>query len=288
MNNTYRTVSDITAYIKSVLSDSYPENEIQSILYLIFEHVLNYTKIDIHINSNKTISKRIGKKILEITNDLKKNKPVQYIFGKTEFYGLNFRLSSDVLIPRQETEQLVNWIINDNAGNRHKILDIGTGCGCIAVSLAKVLADSDVEALDVSKKVIDLAEYNARLNKVRVKFHLYDILHYEQKPDLAGYDIIVSNPPYIRENEKSGLPANVINYEPHEALFVPDDDPLVFYRAIANFGLHNLNGKGKIYFEINEYLADQVAEELIRHRYKNIEIRKDINGKDRMVKAYKD
>lgn len=288
MNNSYRTVSDITAQIKTMLSGTYPAHEIQSIIYLIFEHVLNYTKIDIHINSNKTISKSIEKKIFEITNDLKKNKPVQYIFGKTEFYGLTFRLSSDVLIPRQETEELVNWIIKDNTGGKCRILDIGTGCGCIAVSLAKFTAGSVVEGLDISEKAVDLAQHNAKLNKVNVIFHRNDILHPEGGHFSAGYDIIVSNPPYIREHEKAGLPANILKYEPQEALYVPDDDPLVFYRAIAKFGLQNLNDKGKLYFEINEYLADEVKEELIRHRYRNIETRKDINGKDRMVKAYKD
>ena len=288
MNDAYRTVSDIIAYIKSVLSGSYTDTELQSIIYIIFEHLLNYTKIDLHVNSNKTISKNAREKIFEITNDLKKNKPVQYILGKTEFYGLTFRLSSDVLIPRQETEELVCWIIRDNAGKKLKILDIGTGCGCIAVSLAKFIVDADVEALDISKKAIDLAGYNARNNNVRVKYHLHDILNNEPGNNLTGYDIIVSNPPYITENEKSVLPANVLDYEPQQALFVPDENPLVFYRAIANFGLQNLNSKGKIYFEINEYLADEVAEVLLGHRYRNIEVRKDINGKNRMVKADKE
>ena len=171
MNNIHKTVSDIATHIKFILSDCYTEHEIQSFIYLIFEHLLNYTKIDIHINSNKTISQRIKKKIFEITNDLKKNKPVQYIFGKTEFYGLTFKVSSDVLIPRQETEELVNWVVKENAEENIKILDIGTGSGCIAVSLAKFLTDSVVEALDISKKALKLAEHNAKLNKVKVKFH---------------------------------------------------------------------------------------------------------------------
>ncbi len=289
MKRMHKTVSDITAQISSELSGCYIEHEIQSIIYLLFEHLLNYTKIDIHINSNKTISVSIEKKIFEIINDLKNNKPVQYIIGKTEFYGLILKVSPDVLIPRQETEELVNWVVKENTEEKIRILDIGTGSGCIAVSLAKYLHDSVVvEAQDKSKKAVKLAEYNARLNKVKVKFYEYDILKHETNQISTGYDIIVCNPPYIRDHEKSALPANVMNYEPHEALFVPDDDPMVFYRAIAKFGLRNLNGRGKLYFEINEYLADQVAEELLKYRYRNIEVRKDINGKDRMVKAYKD
>jgi release factor glutamine methyltransferase len=287
MKNSYRTVSDITAQIKIILSGTYPEHEIQSLIYLIFEHVLSYTKIDIYINSNKIISKSIERKIFEITNDLKKSKPVQYILGETEFYGLTFRLSSYVLIPRQETEELVNWVIKDNKGGKCRILDIGTGCGCIAVSLAKFLTNSIVEGLDISKKAVDIAKNNAKLNNVKVKFQQYDILKPEAGHFGKGYDIIVSNPPYISEYEKDGLPANVLKYEPKEALFVPDDNPLVFYRAIAGFGLQNLNDKGKLYFEINEYLADEVKEELLRYSYRKIETRKDINGKDRIVKATK-
>ncbi len=287
MNETHKTISDIVAYIKVKLLNSYPEHEIENFSYLIFEYLLNYTKIDLHIHSNEIISNSIVKKIFEITNDLKKNKPIQYIFGKTEFYGLPFKLSSNVMIPRQETEELVNWIIKENSKKNIKILDIGTGSGCIAVALAKFLNNSTIEAMDISEKAIDLAENNAKLNKVYVKFYLYNILQHEENQMHTKYDIIVSNPPYIKESEKSILPLNVLNYEPKEALFVPDSDPLMFYRAIAKFGLQNLSKKGKIYFEINESLPDDVKNELFKYRYKKIETRKDINGKYRMVKAYR-
>jgi len=287
MNNSNKTVSHIVNRIKINLANLYPDNEIQSFIYLIFEYLLNYTKIDIHINSNKTISRRTEKRIDEIINDLKKYKPVQYIFGKSEFYGLHFRVSPDVLIPRQETEELVDWIIKDARGNKSKILDIGTGCGCIAVALAKVMAHSVIDAMDASAKAIKLAKYNALMNEVAVNFTLYDIMKNDMEKISTDYDIIASNPPYIRESEKSALPKNVLNYEPRESLFVPDDDPLIFYRVIAEFGVHALKGGGRVYFEVNEALANEVVEELARHDYKKIEIKKDIAGKDRMVKAYK-
>jgi release factor glutamine methyltransferase len=287
MKSSNKTVSKIIDQIKFNLLDYYPDNEIQNLVYLIFEHLLNYTKIDININSNRVISSNIEKQIKKIIIDLKKNKPIQYIFKKTEFYGLPFRVSSDTLIPRQETEELVDWVIKDNMGGKCKILDIGTGCGCIAVVLARNLTSCSIEALDISRKAIRIAKTNAKINNSTVKFFKYDILKYEKKKLKRNYDIIVSNPPYIRESEKYTLPGNVLYYEPHKALFVTDNDPLIFYRAIAKFGLKTLKDKGILYLEINEALAKQVAEELDKHNYEKIIIGKDINGKDRMVKAHK-
>jgi len=289
MNNSNKTVSNIVTWIRFNLLNYYPDNEIQNFIYLIFEHLLNYTKIDIHIKSNEIISRRVEKQIYEIVNDLKNNKPIQYIFKKTEFYGLPFRVSANTMIPRQETEELVGWIIKDNQDNKSKytILDIGTGCGCIAIVLARNLTYCSIEALDISKKAINMAKTNAKMNNASVRFFRYDILEYETKKVKRNYDIIVSNPPYILESEKFTMPGNVLYYEPHKALFVPDNDPLVFYRAIAKFGLQNLKCKGILYLEINEALAKQVAEELVKHNYGNIIIGKDINGKDRIVKASK-
>ncbi len=287
MNGSKKTVANIIARIKFNLLNQYPESEIQNFIYLIFEYLLNYTKIDIHLNSNLVISEKIAREINEIVNELKKNKPIQYIFKKTEFFGLPFKLTPDTMIPRQETEELVDWIIKDNKENKFKILDIGTGCGCIAVVLARNLTSCSIEALDISRKAINLAKANARINNAPVRFFRYDILKYGTRKLKRPYDIIVSNPPYIRESEKSTLPGNVLYYEPHKALFVPNNDPLIFYRAIAKFGLQNLNNKGILYLEINEALAKQVAEELDKSNYEKIIVGRDINGKDRMVKAYK-
>jgi len=287
MNSPKKTVANIVARIKFNLLNYYPDNEIQNFIYLIFEHLLNYTKIDIHINSNRVISGKIEKQINKIVSELKRNKPIQYVFKKTEFYGLPFSVSADTMIPRQETEELVDWIIKDNKEKKCKILDIGTGCGCIAIVLARNLTSCSIEALDISKKAINIAKTNARINNASVRFFQYDILKYETKKLKRNFDIIISNPPYIRESEKSALPGNVLYYEPQKALFVPDDNPLIFYRAIAKFGLRNLKDKGILYLEINEALAKQVAEELDKHNYEKIIIGKDINGKDRMVKANK-
>lgn len=287
MNRSKRTVTNIVAKIKFNLLNHYSDNEINSFIYLIFEHLLNYKKIDIHFNRNRVIPSRVEKQINEIVSELHRNKPIQYIFKKAEFYGLTFRVSADTMIPRQETEELVDWIIKDNREQKCKILDIGTGCGCIAIVLARNLTFSSIEALDISKKAINMAKTNAKTNNVSVRFFRYDILKYKHKKLKSNYDIIVSNPPYIRESEKSTLPGNVLYYEPHKALFVPDEDPLIFYRAIAKFGLQNLKAKGILYLEINEALAKQVAEELDKHNYEKIIIGKDINGKDRILKAYR-
>jgi release factor glutamine methyltransferase len=285
MNN--RTVSDIVNIIKTNLSSHYSDNEIQSFIYLIFEYLLNYTKIDLHINSSATISQKTEKQINEIIKDLKNYKPVQYIFGKTEFYGLQFRVSPAVLIPRQETEELVDWIIKDEGGCAARILDIGTGCGCIAVVLARFIAGASVDAIDISAEAVELARRNALMNNVSVNFMVYDILNIEAGTLGTGYDIIVSNPPYVRESEKKELPDNVRNYEPGESLFVPDNDPLVFYRVIGEYGLQALKDEGRLYFEVNENFADEVCEELERFNYKIIGIKNDISGKNRMVGAFK-
>jgi release factor glutamine methyltransferase len=285
MNN--RTVSDIVKIIKTNLSIHYSDNEIQSFIYLIFEYLLNYTKIDLHINSNATISQGTEKQINEIIKDLKNHKPVQYIFGKTEFYGLQFSVSPGVLIPRQETEELVDWIIKDEGDHAARILDIGTGCGCIAVALARFIAGASVDAIDISAEAVELAGRNALMNKVSVNFMVRDILNIEAGTLGPGYDIIVSNPPYVRESEKKALPDNVRNYEPAESLFVPDNDPLVFYRVIAEYGLQALKDEGRLYFELNENLGDEVCEELARFNYKRIGIKNDISGKKRMVRAFK-
>ena len=285
MNN--RTVSDIVNIIRTNLSNHYSDNEIQSFIYLIFEYLLNYTKIDLHINSNATISQGMEKQINEIIKDLRNYKPVQYIFGKTEFYGLQFRISPGVLIPRQETEELVDWIIKDNRDGTARILDIGTGCGCIAVALARFIAGASVDAIDISAKAVELARLNALMNKVSVNFMVCDILNIEAGKLGSRYDMIVSNPPYIRESEKPALPDNVRNHEPGESLFVPDDDPLVFYRVIAEHGLRSLKNKGALYFEINENLANEVCEELAGFNYKRIEIKNDISGRNRMIRAFK-
>ncbi len=215
---------------------------------------------------------------------LKKNEPIQYIIGETEFYGLPFKVNKHTLIPRPETEELVDWVISEipPLGFRG-ILDIGTGSGCIAVSLAKNLPNAKVSALDISMEALKVARENAQINTVTIDFFPCDILKAEQLPE--KYDIIVSNPPYVRESERDKMQPNVLNHEPASALFVEDKEPLVFYQAIARLSKTVLNPGGVLYFEINEYLGKDLQEVLTTEGFGKIIVKKDIFGKDRMLKC---
>jgi len=213
---------------------------------------------------------------------LGEGEPVQYVLGSTVFYGLPFKVSPAVLIPRPETEELAEWIIDCCRSQEFKIMDIGTGSGCIAVTLKKNLALSRVFALDVSAEAIEVAADNAALNEVVVNFVCADIREYVSS---EKFDVIVSNPPYIRVKEKLDMHDNVLAHEPHLALFVSDENPLVFYKAIADFALSNLNRGGMLFFEINEYLGQETIEMLMDKSFINIELRKDMQGKDRMIRC---
>ena len=225
------------------------------------------------------------------TARLEKNEPLQHILGYSEFYGRKFKSDSRALVPRPETEELVEWIISmHNAQctmHNLNILDIGTGTGCIALSLAKELTNSTITALDISEEALSLAKENANLLRVKnVKLVQGDILnHSSLHIPYSSFDIIVSNPPYVRECEKAEMEANVLDYDPHTALFVSDEDPLIFYRAIAEFALTHLAPNGALYFEINQYLGRETCDLLIALGYKNVELRKDINDNPRMIKA---
>jgi release factor glutamine methyltransferase len=280
-----QTIYNIKQNIKSALSDIYDKREIQSFIYIIFEHVLNYSKIDTVLNKKEEIEDETCEIIYSIIKRLEKEEPIQYILGETEFYDLIFNVNESTLIPRGETEELVQLVINENIDRDISILDIGTGSGCIAISLAKNLERAKVSALDISEKAIETAKENAEKNNVKVNFFLEDILNIKQKYE--NYDIIVSNPPYICNSEKKLMQNNVLDYEPHTALFVEDNDPLIFYRTIAIFALETLKEEGLLYFEINEALAKEMKEMLEEHSYKNIEIIKDINERNRIVKAQK-
>lgn len=282
-----KTISEITKQIKSQLLNLYDDKEIDSIIYLIFYYLLKYTKFDIHLNKEEKIKAETEKKINKIVEQLKKHKPIQYIMGHTDFYDLHFEVNPHTLIPRPETEELVELIIRENKDKKHSILDIGTGSGCIAISLANNLPASKVTALDISTGAIETARNNAKKNKVSIDFIEMDILNIPEENFSQQFDIIVSNPPYIRESEKQYMEDNVLRYEPHTALFVSDGDPLIFYRAIAIFASKHLNPSGKLYFEINEALGEEMKSMLESLEFKNISIIKDINGKDRIVKAVK-
>lgn len=269
------------------LSNIYPITEVDSFFFLLIEEFLGLQRIDVSTQPDF----EIVPKQLDILNSalkrLQKEEPIQYILGKTEFYGLPFKVDKHVLIPRPETEELVDWVIKDvNAGNIEKpitILDIGTGSGCISISLAKNIPDGQVSAIDISLDAIATAYENTQINDVDIDFLHMDILNAKELP--TKYDIIVSNPPYVRQLEKVEIKNNVLENEPHIALFVENDDPLIFYEAISELAKQHLTKKGVIYFEINQYLGNETVDLLKSKGFSNIELRKDLFGNHRMIKA---
>lgn len=278
------SIKKTISFIKTELKNYYPDNEITSFTFLILEYLLNYSKTQIHIYQDKEIRETEFLEINKIVSELKKYKPIQYIFGITEFYDLNFMLSTDVLIPRPETEELVDWIISENKDENKRIIDIGTGSGCIAIALANNIKESEVLASDISENALSIVRQNSKINNITIKTLLMDILNpisdFQEK-----FDIIVSNPPYITEKEKELMHHNVLSYEPHLALFVPNEKPLLFYKAICEFAISNLNSSGKLYLEINEAFGDETVRLLKEYNFHNISLRKDIHEKDRMIRA---
>ena len=273
-------VSNILSYFKEELSAVADEGEITSWYYISMEYLLVYNRSDCIINSNQVLNKSQLSKIKQIVAELKTNKPIQYILGKTEFYGLKIKVNEHTLIPRPETEQLVDWILKENFV---VALDIGTGSGCIPIALAKH-TDAKVLAIDVSEDALLIAEENAKDNEVEIDFIHQDIL---QTNSLQKVDLIVSNPPYVLESEKEKMQENVLDYEPELALFVEDKNPLIFYKKIASLAFNFLNENGKLFFEINAKFGKETIEMLVDIGFVNIELKKDMNDKDRMIKAIK-
>ncbi|MFT5231085.1 MAG: release factor glutamine methyltransferase [Planctomycetota bacterium] len=268
-----------------ILSNHYPQEEISSFFYLLTEHHFGLTKFETHQKDAEDFTEAKEPLFVEALQKLQRSEPIQYILGKTEFFGHPFKVNKHTLIPRPETEELVAWILADQKNNSSEIhiLDIGTGSGCIAISLAKELENAKVSALDISKGALEVARENAKKNIVEVDFVQRDILTSEAVA--ASYDIIVSNPPYVRNLEKKMMQKNVLVHEPETALFVSDNDPLVFYRRIAQLARKNLKEGGFLYFEINEYLGAEMTELITYLGFKNCSIKKDIYGKDRMMRA---
>jgi release factor glutamine methyltransferase len=271
------------------LTSMYDAGEAESFFYLILEEKQQLKRIDLALQPDLVFSASAIVVWNSILEQLKLEIPIQYLLGKTSFYGLNFEVNENVLIPRPETEELVDWILSNTQttkqSNNLKILDIGTGSGCIAISLAKNLPNAQVFAIDVSEKALATAKKNAVLNEVTVTFMEQNIL---ETLDLKQeFDIIVSNPPYVRNLEKEEIKRNVLEHEPHLALFVEDHDALVFYRKIAELAQKNLSNSGQLYFEINQYLGKEMIELLEEMNFKDVELRKDIYGNDRMMRGRK-
>lgn len=271
-------------YIKKELNDYYPPEEIQGFIGLIIEHVCGWDYTGRMLRKEERLNKKAIGEIKRITTRLKRYEPVQYILGETIFFGLKIKVNPAVLIPRPETEELVEWILKLGKTGIPEILDIGTGSGCIALALKNEWKNASVSATDISPVALEVAKENARLNNLEMNFIAADILRFEQK-QWKKYDLIVSNPPYVRESEKAEMAANVLRFEPGKALFVTDGDPLVFYRKIGEFGLQYLNQNGKLFVEINENMETETKQLYEKLKFTAVEIRKDIHGKSRMLSA---
>jgi len=285
-------LKELQHHFHTELDAIYGKGEVQSFFKLLIEFFLNFKPIDIVLHSERSISIADQHRFNAIIKRLKQEEPIQYIIGETEFFGLPFKVNPSTLIPRPETEELVQWIIENvsnykyqapNSNNKQQttnnkhltILDIGTGSGCIAIALAKNLPNAKVYAIDVSPEALKVAKENTLLNQVEVDFIEADILtacHAELVSASHKFDIIVSNPPYVRALEKSAIKNNVLMHEPHLALFVENDDPLLFYKAICEFAVHNLKPKGSLFFEINQYLGAEMKQLLSSFNFESVEL----------------
>lgn len=274
---------DIILNIRKSLSNFYPDTEISGLTRLLIENVTKSSIPALLSDKSKKITEEELLKIDKIVERLQKFEPIQYILGETEFYGLPFVVNENVLIPRPETEELVELILKENKTDQPRILDIGTGSGCIAISLKRHLPKSIVEGWDISKGALEVANLNSKNNSANVLFTQVDILG--EYPNQLTFDIIVSNPPYVLDSEKSEMHTNVLKYEPHTALFVADSNPLLFYNRIADVSTQLLTNGGKLYFEINRMKGQETIKMLEDKGFSAIKLIKDISGNDRIVKA---
>lgn len=297
------TVQQAYEQLRTQLQTVYDQREAAAIAAAVIVHITGLDNTGRLINKHQPLTNEQAQTFRIMTNELLQQKPLQYILHEAHFYGMILYVDENVLIPRPETEELVDWIIQEAKSERNKkqdtrckeqgaryknqysILDIGTGSGCIPIALKKHLPFASVDAVDISEKALDVAKRNASTQGALIDFHSLDILNTTFWSQLRQFDIIVSNPPYITKNEATGMHNNVLQYEPHTALFVPDEKPLLFYETIAFFGLQHLNNKGLLFFEINEAYGKEIIEMLVEKGYKNIELRKDMQGKERMIKA---
>lgn len=276
------TLKDYKDTFTTVLTPLYDAAEAERFFYIALEELKEWRRMDYLMHSDVIVTDAELNQWQDVLKQLEQFRPIQYIFGKAYFYGLEFKVNENTLIPRPETEELVEWIIHENnKRGTFSVLDIGTGSGCIPISLAKNLQQAHVSTIDISEGALAVAKENANANDVTVNFIQTDILAADTLPH--QYDVIVSNPPYVRNLEKAEIKSNVLDYEPHLALFVDDADPLVFYRKIATLAKKYLKPGGKLYYEINQYLGPETVELLEGQGFSNIVLRKDFMGNDRMI-----
>lgn len=287
MKTQIHTVSTSIKYIKNQLKGFYDEKEIRSIQYIMLKEVLKKPQTHLMANPEIEITDEDFNVIKNYILRLQDAEPIQYILGHTEFYGEKFDVNSSVLIPRPETEELVQWIIKENQDFKGQILDIGTGSGCIICTLSKYLPKAACYGIDKFPEALKVGSKNAAYLNTKIDFCQYDILNWKNNRLDQKFDIIVSNPPYIRQAEKRIMKSNVVKYEPSTALFVDNDQPLIFYETILAFSHHHLNDGGKIYFEINEFYGNEMKALLEKNNFVEIEIHQDVNGKDRMIRGIK-
>ncbi len=294
------TLAKLLSVFNEKLQHLYEIDEIRELFSISVNAVLEFSKSDTIVKKHETINNAILVKFNNILDGLSSGKPIQYILGQAHFYGLTLQVNPSVLIPRPETEELVEWIITEIKNEQFisledivghpkskikNILDIGTGSGCIAISLKKKLPTANVSAVDISEEALRTAKENAMRNDAAIKFIKDDILNSQLSFDEGTFDVIVSNPPYVKEDERTAMHSNVLSHEPHLALFVTNENPLMFYDVIADFALNNLKKGGLLFFEINEYLGSQMIELLGNKKFTAIQLKKDMQGKDRMLRA---
>jgi release factor glutamine methyltransferase len=288
MENKPVSVKMILDEFKQKLDANYGQAEVMQFAYLLFEAWMGWTKAEVHMESRKVLKGEEVSRFRDALRQLQENKPIQYIIGATHFLDTKIKVQEGVLIPRPETEELAAMILRNSRHRQYEelsLLDIGTGSGCIPVAIKKQMPGMDVTAIDISPLALQIAKENSTLNQCRVKFILADILDRQGWKNFPGYTIIVSNPPYIPESERLSMHPNVVEYEPHEALFVTDEDPLRFYTAIAEFAYLHLVRPGSLYLEINGRFGKQIREFLLSTGFDKAEVLKDIHGKDRFIRA---
>ena len=282
------TLNEARTVLTKELKNVYETDELRNIIELVVEHITNMSRAEQVKNKIPYLTCTQLEDLDAITERLKKNEPVQYVLGEAWFAGMKFKVNKNVLIPRPETEELVDWIVKKSQKSKVKsqnIIDIGTGSGCIPITLKKKLPESDVSAIDVCSEALFTATENAMELNAELNFLLVDFLDEEKWKELAQYDIIVSNPPYVKQSEINTIHERVKEFEPHLALFVPDNDPILFYKKLSDFSMKHLNAGGKLFVEINEALGEAVSNLFRSAGFLNVDLKKDMQGKDRMVMA---